>query len=445
MEQKDLFDGMEPGLARALMDGHRTLTEGAGDTRALDTIFTFCLRPIFDQLYCRENEMKVIELVQKKSGYFRVTPKIQLEEFKGMDLMVGIATTPYGANPRWFAENDRGGEYIPHGQAGGERIWIPVQPFMCLTEDDVRSGKFDALTNPLYFYSEYGCIPTPKSMLGYGPAAIARLWGYAWDFRGRNRLGSICLRDTLVHELIHAYDHHFNRGMDMSGETFTREDRKHLGEIGRLNADPVANAAAIKYHADRDKLALEQMSPWYRVTRFGKNDAEQLSRDRNSVDLTTLDKGRTLQMQLDEGRRNYGSLTDSEKSILKNYRDTVGRYKYQLYHMSNRELKSYLLEQVPSLLLRKEQGKPLDPKSTTMELANHVFDIQDRVEGNASFNARQDRHASAVLPDAKRSVYRRAYALVSAINELDLPDDMPLGQKIYRLKMHMDSAGPAGK
>jgi len=402
-----MLEGIDPELGLALMNGYRVLAEGAGEVGAASFVYQHIVKPVKAYLE-RDDVMRALYAVAtRKSGETAVRLQVRMAGEKEPEYRVVFSTE--ATMP----------EYRP---------------------------KQKCIVIPLYMYAR----PLPgiqekspgNSFAGTLEEFKERLRA-SWSFEGTNRDGEACLRDTLLHEGMHMYDDIYVKGMQ--GHRTSRQDRSR--------ASREESAPTLKKRVDMQKEDLERDSlfnPTYRNIAFGRHDMDAINMTRYGVTPEDMAAYREA-LAIDEPRR-----TPGQQEIVDRMNRKIARYDHWKATHSHPESRAYLMEQLPGLLERKKDGKPLDPEKTVREMFNRAFLIppepkkpviedsmghlqyaQELAQYNRAMAQRQ-KVIDNVLPDARESFLRRARKIVDAINAVDTPEWETLGAKIEDVREYLE-------
>lgn len=406
---------MERGLAGALLEGYRVLTEGSGEVGAARYVYDNLVEPVRRLLCSKEVQSGIYRVVcGKQDGLNLEIPSPENGGLSGWHVVFGRGT----GTPRYYPEK--------------KTISIPVTPFL----RPVPGAKDKDGT------AEIDPVMSANGTLMDRPDRFLKCLFRSWGFHGKNAAGTICLRDTLLHEGLHLYDDLFNPGMHpgKSRPDLTGADRKAAAAMGSADRDVSRTASSAELSRDA------AFPPWYRSAKFYKDDVKSMSDFRRSFPQKDVDAYNVA------GRVKPYTRTPAQSDDFSRMEKPHNKYMYWNLTHSNMETRAYLMEQLPSLLMNKRHGHPYDPKEIVPRIVEHAFSVPEpsgkpatHGEYADSVSAANDRDAwrnrvkESILPGAKKSVARRAWQLVSAINAIDPPDDMGLNERMALLDRYMKS------
>lgn len=412
----------------ALYRGYRVLTEGAGEVDAAKYVYDHVVRPVGEFLSDPANKEQIYQMMSDPED------RAVVHDFTDAD-----------GNREWTVRFVKLGNgeyrYSPRYYQAQKVISIPLYPFLAGTYRATPGMSEQARENArLTLLFKDGVLADSRRNFNL---ALLR----AWNFPGGPANGTT-LRDTLLHEGIHLFDDRFAPDMQMDEEHkyLSKEDREAQARIDK------AGTLYAQNQLKQDEDTRKRMFPaWYSRTRYGKNDIKKMSEFRRSFPVEDL------QRYSDETAISRNTNMPTKWEGYDNIRKAGNKYQYWLTNHSNMETRAYLMEQLPILLGKKRHGVPYNINAVSQEIVDHVFNVPEpKVKqpptdefGHHSEQAfeytdpiDQDawrkRVQDAILPDAKRSVERRARNLVAAINAIDPPDDMTISDKMSLLKDYMD-------
>lgn len=399
MAELPTIDDMPAALSGALSDGYRSILEGVGDARKADNIYGYLLPMVYRDIFSRESLNALYRLVSSREGQYAVVSR--RPELKARDTGAPLEVR--------FTRNNVHPQFIETMNV----ITVPIMPYMAHSMFRLVNG--DTRDKPQYLDP---VMPFEE---------MCRQLAKSWKENTPGSYDTVCLRDTLLHELTHWYD--FN-----------------------LRRDAIIRPAAErKRPVYRDKASAE-FGEWkdahfrpYRGARFSGDDANALANAPEWVTPEVMERVKSIEAAkahaeaLKNTGRPYVNIPEEDEEYLEWFNKMCNRHNAKGYHANAGELSARIVEQVPWLIELKEQadrkGETIPLRPTLEKMLDRVFDISP--DGPGFMHDRHEVTKSLVLPGALRSAARRCCKLINAANDAFMPEGASHMDKVRQILLYL--------